>query len=149
MDSMWHHGVDTPSALMLEIERYNIEDMVQNITAATLVLDAEAEQRGQALELYEKLSPNINKKYYKFQAKDAAQFHVQPGATAIMMAVIFDWLDDVFAVGEAGDTSTGAAVGKTEDDGSAAKSSADSTTGLASYLSAVSVFMASVLSLII
>lgn len=34
----------------------------------------------------------------KFTAEEAAQFHVQPGATAILSARMFDWLDEVFAM---------------------------------------------------
>jgi pimeloyl-ACP methyl ester carboxylesterase len=98
VDSMWHHGVDTPSALMSELERFNIEDMVQNITTATLVIDAEAEERGQAMELYNALPDTLNKAYVKFTADEAAQFHAQPGATAILSTRMFDWLDEIMLV---------------------------------------------------
>jgi pimeloyl-ACP methyl ester carboxylesterase len=105
VDSMWHHGVEKPWELMLELERYQITtDMAHNITASTLVIDAEAEERGQALELYQALSSDIKKTYLKFTAKEAAQFHAQLGATAILSSRMFDWLDDVFVMPPASST---------------------------------------------
>lgn len=95
VDSMWHHGVDTPSGLMNEIKRFNIEDMMGNITTATLVVDADAETRAQAPELYEGLTGAVQRDYLKFSAEEAAQFHDQPGAVGIQYARIFNWLDDV------------------------------------------------------
>lgn len=95
VDSMWHHGVNKPSELMFEVQKYNIEGMVQNITSDTLVLDGEAETRGQAWEFYLALNGTENKEYILFTAEEAAQFHVQPGATAILSMRTFNWLDDV------------------------------------------------------
>ncbi len=95
IDSMWHHGVSKPSELIRELELYTIEGMVQNITTATLVIDAEAEERGQSLELFEALPDSTPKEFIKFTAQEAAQFHVQPGATAIMTMRMFNWLDEV------------------------------------------------------
>lgn len=92
VDSMWHHGVQTPADLMNEIRRYRLDGLEKQITAKTLVVDAEAEERGQAWELYEAL--DTDKDYLLFTAEEAAQFHVQPGATAIGSARIFDWLED-------------------------------------------------------
>jgi pimeloyl-ACP methyl ester carboxylesterase len=106
IDSMWHHGVNKPSELIRELQLYNIEGMVQNITTATLVIDAEAEERGQSLELYEALPDSTPKAYVKFTAEEAAQFHVQPGATAILSMRMFNWLDDVLD-----DSSEGPRVG--------------------------------------
>jgi len=95
IDSMWHHGVSKPSELMRELELYDIQDMVQDITTATLVIDAEAEERGQALQLYELLPDTTPKEYIKFTAEEAAQFHVQIGATAILTMRMFNWLDEM------------------------------------------------------
>jgi hypothetical protein len=92
---MWHHGVKKPSELMFEVQRFNIEGMVQNITSDTLVLDAEDETRGQAVEFFSALNGTENKEYILFTAEEAAQFHVQPGATAIQSLHIFNWLDDI------------------------------------------------------
>lgn len=65
VDSMWHHGMDSPSTLMNEIRRFNIEDLMGNITTATLVVDADAETRAQALELYEGLTGAVQRDYLK------------------------------------------------------------------------------------
>ena len=100
VDSMWHHGVTTPSELMFEIQKYNIEGMVQNITSATLVIDAEEEERGQAWEFYSALTGAETKEYILFTAEEAAQFHVQPGATAILSMRTFNWLDDILVEGK-------------------------------------------------
>ena len=95
-DSMWHHGVSTPHDLMTEIKKYNIEGMIGNITAATLVVDAEAETRGQATEFFSELKGEQHA-YLLFTAKEAAQFHVQPGATAIQAHKMFNWLDETLS----------------------------------------------------
>jgi hypothetical protein len=108
VDSMWHHGVDTPSALLNEIKKFSIEDLIGNITTATLVVDADAETRAQALELYEGLTGTVRKDYLKFSASEAAQFHDQPGAMGIQSARIFNWLDEVLEtnkIEEGGDVS--------------------------------------------
>lgn len=99
VDSMWHHGVSKPSELMFEVQRYNIEGMVQNITSATLVIDGEDEERGQAWEFYLALTGAETKEYILFTREEAAQFHVQPGATAILSMRTFNWLDEVLMEG--------------------------------------------------
>lgn len=97
-DSCWHHGADPnkPSELIFEIRKFNIEGMLGNFTTPILVVDAEAEERGQAMELYSALPETVDKTYTFFTSQEAAQFHDQPGATAIMSARIMDWLDDRF-----------------------------------------------------
>lgn len=92
LDAYWHHGVDTPSGFLDEVAKFKLGDDVRRIQARTLVLDAEAEGRGQARELYDALT--CPKDYVKFTAEEAAQFHVQPGATAMLTHRVFDWLDD-------------------------------------------------------
>jgi hypothetical protein len=92
LDAYWHHGVDSPSAFIDEVARFKIGDAVRDIQARALVLDAEAEGRGQAQELYDALTGP--KDYLKFTAEEAAQFHVQPGATALLTQHVFEWLED-------------------------------------------------------
>ncbi|NUP13588.1 MAG: alpha/beta hydrolase [Polyangiaceae bacterium] len=92
VDSMWHHGVDTPAALMKELRKYTIADVAGQITAHTLVVDAEAEEWGQSQALYDALT--CPKDYLLFTAEEAAQFHVQPGAVGIASHRLFDWIDD-------------------------------------------------------
>lgn len=101
IDSMWHHGVERPSDLMRELQLYNIEDMLLEITTPTCVIDAEAEERGQSLQLYEGLANSTQKEYIMFTAEEAAQFHVQSGATAIMVMRMMNWLDTMFDFDEA------------------------------------------------
>ena len=95
VDSMWHHGVSTPSDLMNEIKRFDIEDLIGDITTNTLVIDAEEETRAQAYELYEGLTNAKSKTYLKFTTEEAAQFHDQPGAVGVQSSRIFNWLDRI------------------------------------------------------
>lgn len=91
-DYLWKHGVETASQLTRDLERYRLEGLVKQIQARTLVVNAEAETRGQAQELFDAL--DTRKDYLLFTAAEAAQFHDQPGARAINTQRIFDWIDD-------------------------------------------------------
>lgn len=91
VDSMWHHGVDTPAKLMKELRRYKLGAAVGEITSRTLVVDAEAEAWGQAKALYDALA--APKDLLTFTAAEAAQFHVQPGASGIATIRLLDWLE--------------------------------------------------------
>ena len=102
-DSMWHHGASKPSELMAEVARFDIRGMLNetSYTTPTLVIDAESEERGQAKELYEAIPDTVpNKKYLYFTAEEAAQLHVQPGATGLFTMRTFDWLDEVLATAD-------------------------------------------------
>ena len=91
-DTMWKHGVATPAQLFAEMKKYTNRGVAQNIRAKTLVIDGEAEEFGQAKELYEAL--RCPKDYLLFTARETAQLHVQTGATAVQSQRIFDWLED-------------------------------------------------------
>lgn len=91
VDSMWHHGVSTPAALIKEVRRYRLGTGIADITARTLVVDAEAEQWGQSRAFFDALA--APKDYLLFTAEETAQFHVQPGATGIASIHLFDWLE--------------------------------------------------------
>ncbi|MGA2976440.1 MAG: alpha/beta fold hydrolase [Spirochaetia bacterium] len=91
-DMMWKHGCGTPAQLMVELKRYTNRDIVEKITARTLVIDGEAEEFGQARELYEAL--RCPKDYLLFTALETAQLHVQTGATAVSCQRVFSWLED-------------------------------------------------------
>lgn len=92
-DMAWHHGVTTPSAFMRELERYTFEGRADQIRAKVLVVDAEDEgPRGQARKLYDALDPD-RRALILFTREEAAQFHVQPGATQILTHKVFDWID--------------------------------------------------------
>jgi hypothetical protein len=92
VDSMWHHGVTTPAELMKELRKFTLVDVVDQITAHTLVVDAEAEEWGQSQALYDALV--CPKDYLLFTAAEAAQFHVQPGAAGVATQRLFDWIDE-------------------------------------------------------
>lgn len=92
VDFMWHHGVDTPSALVKDLRKYTLADVVDQITAHTLVIDAEAEEWGQSQLLFDALT--CPKDYLMLTAEETAQFHVQPGARAIFSQRMFDWIDE-------------------------------------------------------
>jgi len=91
-DTMWKHGCTTPAQLMVEMKRYTNRGIAEKITAKTLVVDGEAEEFGQAKELYDAL--RCPKDYLLFTARETAQLHVQTGATAVSNQRIFDWLED-------------------------------------------------------
>jgi pimeloyl-ACP methyl ester carboxylesterase len=91
VDSMWHHGVSSPSALMRDIARYSLEGLASQIQSRVLVVDAEAEEWGQSRQLFEALS--APKQQLVFTRAEAAQFHVQPGALAVATHRMFDWID--------------------------------------------------------
>jgi len=90
-DYMWHHGVDTPATLIKELRKYKLGDTIKEIRANTLVVDADAETWGQSQALFDALqSP---KQYLKFTAQETAQFHCQPGASAIAASRLLEWLE--------------------------------------------------------
>jgi acetyl esterase/lipase len=91
-DTMWKHGCTTPAQLMVEMKKYTNKGFAEKITAKTLVIDGEAEEFGQAKELYDAL--RCPKDYLLFTARETAQLHVQTGATAVSEQRIFDWLED-------------------------------------------------------
>ncbi|WP_394830169.1 alpha/beta hydrolase [Pendulispora rubella] len=95
-DFMWHHGVDTPAKLIKDLRRYKMTPAeVGNITAHTLVVNAQAEGRGQAQELFDAIKSK--KDYLLFTAAETAQFHDQPGAEAIATHRILEWLEGSFS----------------------------------------------------
>jgi acetyl esterase/lipase len=91
-DTMWKHGCSTPSQLFLEMKKYTNRGYAEKITAKTLVIDGEAEEFGQARELFDAL--RCPKDYLLFTARETAQVHVQTGATAVANQRIFDWLEE-------------------------------------------------------
>ena len=91
-DTMWKHGCTTAAQLFLEMKKYTNRGFAQKITAKTLVVDGEAEEFGQAREMFDAL--RCPKDYLLFTAKETAQLHVQTGATAVQSQRIFDWLED-------------------------------------------------------
>ena len=91
-DTMWKHGCTTAAQLFTEMKKYTNRGFTDRITAKMLVIDGEAEEFGQAKELYDALRGPRD--YMMFTAEEAAQLHVQTGATAVQSQRIFDWLED-------------------------------------------------------
>ncbi|WP_394846178.1 alpha/beta hydrolase [Pendulispora brunnea] len=90
-DFMWHHGVNTPATLIKELRKYKLGDAVKDIQANTLVVDADAETYGQSQALFDALQSK--KQYLKFTEAETAQFHCQPGASAIATHRLLEWLE--------------------------------------------------------
>ncbi len=91
-DTMWKQGCATPAQLVQEMKKYTNKGFAEGITAKTLVVDGEAEEFGQARELFDAL--RCPKDYLLFTAAEAAQLHVQTGSSAVSCQRIFDWLEE-------------------------------------------------------
>lgn len=91
-DTMWKHGVSTPSELLDDMERYGRPVNLEGIACPTLVIDGEAEEYGQARSLYDVLT--CPKTYLRFTEEEAAPLHVQTASLALASQRIFDWIDD-------------------------------------------------------
>ncbi len=94
-DTMWKHGVETPSALMADMRRYDASADISRIGCPTLVVDAEAEEYGDAKVFYDALK--CPKTYLLFTEAEAAPLHVQTASLALGSQKMFDWIDDVVA----------------------------------------------------
>ena len=90
-DTMWKHGAKTPSELLDKMKEFTNVNGVKEITCRTLVMDAEAEEYGQARQLYDELT--CPKDYMLFTEAEAAPLHVQTGSLAVASQRVFDWID--------------------------------------------------------
>jgi pimeloyl-ACP methyl ester carboxylesterase len=90
-DTMWKHGAATPSELLDKMQEYTNVDGVKDIQCVTLVIDAEAEEYGQARQFYDALT--CRKSYVLFTEAEAAPLHVQTGSLAVASQRVFDWID--------------------------------------------------------
>ncbi|MBB5984792.1 alpha/beta hydrolase family protein [Sphingobium lignivorans] len=90
-DSMWKHGVRTPSALIADMNRYRAEDVVDRIRCRTLVMDGEMDEFSQARALFEKL--RCPKDFILFTREETAMLHNQVGALAVSTQRSFDWIE--------------------------------------------------------
>lgn len=91
-DTMWKHGVSSPSAMLEDMERYGRPAGLARIACPTLIIDGEAEEYGQARSLYDELT--CPKTYLRFTEEEAAPLHVQTASLALASQRIFDWIDD-------------------------------------------------------
>ncbi len=99
-DTMWKHGAKTPSDLLDRIQEFTNVDGVKDIQCATLVMDAEVEEYGQARQFYDALT--CRKDYMLFTEAEAAPLHVQTGALAVASQRVFDWIDTEVGPGRGG-----------------------------------------------
>jgi alpha-beta hydrolase superfamily lysophospholipase len=90
-DTMWKHGVKTPTELLDQMRLYANTDGARDIRCAVLVIDDEAEEYGQAKEFYDALA--CRKDYLLFTEAEASPLHVQTGALAVASQRVFDWID--------------------------------------------------------
>lgn len=93
-DMLWKHGAKSPADLMIKLQAFNNEPIVDRITCRMLIMDAEAEawSVGQAKALYDALQGP--KDYMLFTAEDTGLVHCQTGAQAVATHRLFDWLDE-------------------------------------------------------
>jgi hypothetical protein len=88
------YGASNGFDLFTEVEKYQVRDVVGQITTPLLVLDPEDEQffPGQPQELYDML-PN-EKDILKFTRAQGANFHCQPLNRRFTNTLVLDWLQD-------------------------------------------------------
>ena len=91
-DSMWKHGVKTPSKLMAAMEPYTNEAIISEITCRVLVMDGTVDDFSQGRQFYDALT--CPKDYMLFTDEDAGLQHCQVGAPGISSARLFDWLEE-------------------------------------------------------
>ena len=90
-DMEWRHGGDSPSEMIRNVRRFDASKDIARIKARVLVIDGDAEEYGQANELFEAL--NCPKDYLKFKKEDTALLHVQVGSLAFATTRIMDWVE--------------------------------------------------------
>lgn len=95
-NAMWAFHVKTPTEVMLVVKPYTLRNVIDKIKCPTLVVNSESDMfaKTQAKQFYDQLQ--TTKKYLLFTKEEAAQAHVQAGATAISNEKIFHWLNGVF-----------------------------------------------------
>ena len=91
-DSLWKHGVSTPSELMVDVGRYDNTSLIEYIDCPLLVMDGTADEFSQGRALYEAL--NGPKDYMLFTEEDTGLQHCQVGALSVSAQRLMDWLDE-------------------------------------------------------
>ena len=97
-NGVWAMGVDSDAALAREFRRYTLDGIADQITSATLVLDAENDQffKGQPAGVAEALT-KAPTTYVALREAEGAGEHCHMGAMSRANQVIFDWLDETLA----------------------------------------------------
>ena len=109
-NGVWAMGVDSDAALAREFRRYTLDGIADQITSATLVLDAENDQffKGQPAEVAEALT-KAPTTYVALREAEGAGEHCHMGAMSRAHQTIFDWLDTQLAHGVSASTPTSVA----------------------------------------
>ncbi|MGC7268311.1 dipeptidyl aminopeptidase, partial [Mycobacteroides abscessus subsp. abscessus] len=94
-NALWVFGVDSAESLLTEVAKYDLSDVVHQISCPTLVCEAENDQffPSQPSMLYDALQ--CPKTYLKFTEAEGAGEHCHEGALLLFHQRMFDWLDDV------------------------------------------------------
>ena len=89
------YGLDSPFDVFTAVRKYNLADVVQQITTPMLITDPENEQfwPGQSKELFDALPGR--KELVSFTAYEGADQHCEPMARTLLEQRMFDWLDEV------------------------------------------------------
>jgi hypothetical protein len=91
------YGLQSPFDVYTAARRYNLADVVDQITTPLLIADPEGEQfwPGQSQQLFEKLQGS--KQLITFTADEGADRHCEPMARSLLEQRIFDWLDETLS----------------------------------------------------
>jgi hypothetical protein len=91
------YGLQSPFDVFTAARRYNLADVVEQITTPLLITDPEDEQfwPGQPQRLFDKLTDT--KQLVTFTADEGANGHCEPMARSLLEQRMFDWLDETLA----------------------------------------------------
>jgi dienelactone hydrolase len=94
--ALWAFRVDTPYDFYQQAQLYTLDGVVNEIACPVLVCQATADHfnPGQAERLATALGRLATLR--AFTANESAAAHAHPGASVLMNAVVFDWLNDTF-----------------------------------------------------
>jgi pimeloyl-ACP methyl ester carboxylesterase len=94
--ALWAFRVDTPYEFYKQAELYTLDGVVSQIACPMLVCQATADHfnPGQAERLARALGRRATLR--PFTTEESAAAHAHPGASVLMNAVVFDWLDETF-----------------------------------------------------
>jgi hypothetical protein len=92
------YGLPTLSAVLHELDKWNLTDVAGEIACPTLITDPEDEQfwPGQSQQLYD-LMAAPGKEITHFTAAEGANWHCEPMAPQLRGQRIFDWVDRVLS----------------------------------------------------
>lgn len=90
-------GVETLGEYLLDLARYRVSDVVQQICCPTLVASAEGDPASAGADrLYEALT--CPKRRVHFTAADGTRGHCEGGNRSRFNQQAFDWLDEILGV---------------------------------------------------